>query len=93
MRPPLGVRHGGPFVLWEGVVEQKPKQKIHLNRVCCDACDRPIDYRAQGGASLYLKCYCGEVIEVHAANLGKEVLWKEKAEYEAEQLKKKENKV
>ncbi len=74
-------------------MEPQGQKKIRLNRVYCDVCDRSIEYRAQGCSSLHLKCGCGEVIEAHAANLGKEVLWKEKAEYEAEQLKKKENKV
>ena len=72
-------------------MEPQREKKIKFNRVYCQTCDKPSEYRAAGRAALYLKCWsCGEAIEAYSANLGKEVVWKEKEEYEAEQKRKSE---
>lgn len=71
-------------------MEQKPKKKIRFNRVYCQSCDKPSEFRYEGAlVALYLKCWsCGEAIAAYTANLGKDAVWKEQAEYEADQLKK-----
>ena len=80
----------------EGYMEEKPKKKIRFNRVYCQSCDKPSEFRYEGALSaLYLKCWsCGEAIQAYTANLGKDAVWKEQAEYDAEQSRKtKETKV
>lgn len=72
-------------------MEPQREKKIKFNRVYCQTCEKPSEYRAAGRAPFYLKCWsCGEAIEAYTVNLGKEVVWKEKEEYEAEQKKKSE---
>ena len=70
-------------------MDQKPKKKIRFHRVYCQ-CDKPSEFRYEGAlTALYLKCWsCGEAIAAYTANLGKDAVWKEQAEYEADQLKK-----
>ena len=71
---------------------QKPKKKIKFDRVYCRSCEKPSEFRYDGeGTALYLKCWhCAEAIEAYTVNLGKDAVWMEKAEYEAEQRKKDE---